>query len=625
MNLKYIFVVLLTLAFTQVDAQDLNLKASGTDYDLKYHYLKFEVDPDASTKYIKGLVTSYFETTTAGVDKISFDLIDNLTVDSVVYHTEKITFDHADDLLTVNFPGVICSAVLDSVSVYYQGNPSSSGGFGAFIKDEHNGTPIIWTLSEPYGARDWWPCKQGLYDKADSMDMVIVHPTGYKAAGNGVLISENEIDGKIYTHWKHRHSITAYLVAFAVTNYAEYSDYVPLGDNDSIEVLNYVYPEDLSYAKASTPATIPIMQLFNKLFITYPYKDEKYGHAQFGWGGGMEHQTMSFMVNFNFDLIAHELAHQWFGDYITCNSWKNIWLNEGFATYCESLTHEHGLSGTNWANWKRNEISYITSEPGGSLFVNDTTSDNAIFNGRLSYAKGGMVLHMLRWEVGDTAFFRGIRSYLQDEKLANAFASTENLREHMEAESGMDLNYFFQDWVYGQGYPRYTFSWGQEADNVGYIRINQQQSHSSVDFFELNIPIRFAGEGQDTILVFRNTENNQEFAWELDFKVSSAYFDPDVWIISKNPIIQSIKLPNERETMILSPNPVIDNLIISTYDSMRFNSVSIHNLSGQKIKEYGETGYDKRFTYNLSDLDNGLYFMILRSENNKYVRKIVKN
>jgi hypothetical protein len=355
-----------------------------------------------------------------------------------------------------------------------------------------------------------------------------------------------------------------------------------------------------------------------------PYRDEKYGHAQFGWGGGMEHQTMSFMVNFGFGLIAHELAHQWFGDYITCNSWKNIWLNEGFATYCESLTHEFGLSGENWANWKRNEINYITSEPGGSLFVNDTTSINAIFSGRLSYAKGGMVLHMLRGEIGDTAFFRGIRSYLQDEKLANAFASTENLQEHMETESGMDLDYFFQDWVYGQGYPSYSFYWGQDENGIGTIKISQTQSHSSVDFFELNVPIKFAGDGQDTIIVFRNTENDQDYTWELDFKVSSIYFDPDIWLIAKNPVIQSLKMPDKIETMIISPNPVNNSLKIRTYDTIQFEKVSVHNISGMKVKEFEATGYDKEFSFDFSKLKSGLYFVVFQSTNNKFVKKIVK-
>jgi aminopeptidase N len=621
MNLKLLFVLSTLAIFNHAYGQQLSHKSTGNNYDLKYHYLQFEVDP--AVYYIKGKVTTYFEMLSAN-NSISFDLANELTVDSILYHDQKITSTHTEDVLTANLPTSIPSGQLDSISVFYQGEPAQSGGFGAFIKGTHDGIPIIWTLSEPYGAKDWWPCKQELYDKADSIDLVIVHPTGYKAAGNGSLLSENEIDGKIYTHWKHLHSITAYLVAFAVTNYSTYSDYVPMDEGSPIEILNYVYPENLDIAKVNTPATIEIMQLYNKLFIPYPYRDEKYGHAQFGWGGGMEHQTMSFMVNFGFDLIAHELAHQWFGDYITCNSWKNIWLNEGFATYCESLTHEHGLSGKNWAIWKKNEINYITSDPGGALFVNDTTSENAIFNGRLSYAKGGMVLHMLRWEVGDEAFFNAIRNYLQDEKLANAFASTENLQKHLEAESGKDLNYFFQDWVYGQGYPTYSFYWGQNESGVGYIKINQQQSHPSVDFFELNIPIKFAGEGQDTTLVFNNTENNQEFTWELDFNVSDIYFDPDIWLIAKTQLIQTIQLPSEKETIIISPNPVVDELKVKTYDTIQFEMVSIHNISGTKVKEFGATGYDKQFSFEMGELKSGLYFVVFQCENNKFVKKIIK-
>lgn len=621
MKLKQLLILGCLLATKLTNGQQIIHKSTGSNYDLIYHSLQFEVDP--AVYYIKGKVTTYFEMKETGAS-VSFDLADELTVDSVLYHSQKITFSHSGDALTANFPGTISVGQPDSVTIFYQGEPPSSGGFGAFEQDNHNGAPIIWTLSEPYGSKDWWPCKHELYDKADSMDMIIVHPTDYKAAGNGKLISENLVDGKIHTHWKHRHPITAYLVAFAVTNYETYSDYVPMDEGDPIEVLNYVYPEDLAYAQANTPATIEIMQLFNELFITYPYRDEKYGHAQFGWGGGMEHQTMSFMGSFGFDLIAHELAHQWFGDYITCNSWKNIWLNEGFATYCESLTHEHGLSGKNWANWKKEEISYITSQPGGSLFVNDTTSINAIFNGRLSYAKGGMVLHLLRWEVGDTAFFKGVRNYLQDEKLANAFASTENLQEHMEAASGKDLNYFFLDWVYGQGYPIYTFSWGQHEDNNGFLKIEQSQSHNSVDFFELNVPIKFSGEGKDTILVFRNTENNQEYTWQLDFKVDKIYFDPDIWIITKGHNILSIKLPGESEKIILSPNPVVNSLTINTHDSIRFKSVFIHNMSGQKVLDFGQTVYDNRFEFDLSSLKKGFYFIVLESESDKIIKKIVK-
>jgi len=609
------------ILFLSIGIEAQNKASVGSNYDLKYHYLQFEVDP--AVQYINGLVTSYFKATTDNVSQITFDLVDVLSVDSVIYHGQKISSTHADDILSINLPVAIGINTIDSVSVFYQGVPPTGSGFGAFITSSHNGTPIMWTLSEPYGAKEWWPCKQVLTDKSDSIDIVIIHPEGYKAAANGVLVSETLKDGKIHTHWKHRHPITAYLIAFAVTNYATYSDYVPWGNN-SIQVLNYVFPESLDYAKASTPATIPIMQLYNQLFITYPYSDEKYGHAQFGWGGGMEHQTMSFMVNFGFDLIAHELAHQWFGDYITCSSWKNIWLNEGFATYCESLTHEHGLSGTNWTSWKKDEISYITQQPGGSLYVADTTSVNNIFNGRLSYAKGGMVLHMLRGEIGDTAFFRGIRSYLNDPKLANAFASTENFQAHMEAESGKDLNYFFQDWVYGQGYPMYTVLWSQGEDNIGYVRISQTTSHSSVSFFELNVPIKFYGEGRDTILIFKNTQNNQEFPWQLDFKVSSIYLDPNADIITKSPVVQSIIQPSSQEKIKLSPNPVKNELFVDMYENTEFKSVVIKNLSGQNVRDLGSTEYKKHFSFDLHNLPGGLYFIILQNDSNHFVKKIIK-
>ncbi|MDF1546834.1 MAG: M1 family aminopeptidase [Bacteroidales bacterium] len=622
--MKLISALLLVPFFliTKIEAQESQTKSMGFNYDLKYHSLMIEVDP--AKNYIKGAVTTYFKTLEDNTNQLSFDLSSVLTIDSVWYHSQKITYSHANNILNISLANSLNNQVIDSLTIYYQGVPQG-GGFGAFVKSEHQGTPIIWTLSEPFGAKDWWPCKQSLNDKADSVDIYIVHPQQYKAASNGLLLSETIENDKMVTHWKHRHPITAYLIAFAVTDYAVYSDYVPIGENDSIEVLNYVYPENLTTAKTQTSATIPIMELYNKLFITYPYKNEKYGHAQFGWGGGMEHQTMSFMVNFGFDLIAHELAHQWFGNYITCAGWKHIWINEGFATYCESLTHESGISGTNWANWKRNEISFITSKTGGAVYVSDTTNEYNIFDGRLSYAKGGMVLHTLRSEIGDSAFFRGIRNYLTDDKLANAFASTENFQAHMETESGKNLDYFFQDWIYGQGYPMYSIFWSQDDDNVGYLRIKQEQSHPSVDFFELKVPIRFAGEGKDTIIVFENTYNNQEFPWQLDFKVSSITFDPEINIITRAPVIQTIKLPDNKNTIILSPNPVRNELFVNTNQNTRFDSVLIFSLSGIKILDFGVTEYKRNFSFDLSNLKSGMYFIILQNDGIRYVKKIIKN
>ena len=287
-------------------------------YDLNYHRFEWEIDP--AVLYVKGAVTSYFEPTADGFDKIHFDFLDNLTVDSVLYHGTQMNHSFiTGEILMIDLPAVIPVGIQDSISVYYKGVPVG-GGFGSFANDTHNGVPALWTLSEPYGAREWWPCKQTLNDKIDSTDIYVTSPAQYRVASNGVLVSELEDNGMKTFHWKHRYPIPAYLVAIAVTNYEQYSEWLDIG-GDSIHILNYVYPESLAAAKVRTERTADIMALFNDLFGMYPFADEKYGHAQFGWGGGMEHQTMSFMGGFSHLLIAHELAHQWFGDKVTCGSW----------------------------------------------------------------------------------------------------------------------------------------------------------------------------------------------------------------------------------------------------------------------------------------------------------------
>jgi aminopeptidase N len=419
-----------------------NKSSTGTNYDVKYHRCYWQINPQVY--YIKGVVTTYYVAKQT-LSQIDFDLSDILTVDSVKYHNLNVTFSHQNNILSVSGLNVTQNT-LDSITIYYQGVPSNTG-FGSFIQSAHANDSIIWTLSEPYGAKDWWPSKENLNDKIDSTDIYIEVPQGNRAASNGVLISTQLTGSNVIYHWKHRYPIDYYLIALAVTNYAEYVQNIPLSTG-TLFMQNYFYPEDSISNSNDVQGFPPIIQLYDTLFTPYPFMNEKYGHAQFGWGGGMEHQTMSFMGGFGHELMAHELAHQWFGNKITCATWQDIWLNEGFATYLTGLTYEHMFNGYWWPIWKRNQINRITSQPNGSVFCNDTTNVNRIFDGRLSYAKGAYVLHMLRWVVGDSAFFAGVRNYLNDSLLAYALAYTNNLKSHLELASGRDLTEFFNDWFF---------------------------------------------------------------------------------------------------------------------------------------------------------------------------------
>lgn len=590
----------------------MKTNSTSYNYDVKYYRLKVEVDP--ALQFVIGEVTIYFVPTAASFQDMIVDCNAVLNVTNVDYHGTSISFDPVVNVQRIlHFPSTLTQGILDSVTIQYNGAPPSGSGFGSFITDTHgtNNTPVMWTLSEPYGASDWWICKNTLNDKADSLDMYITAPAQYRAASNGLLQSEiNNGAGKVTAHWKHRYPITSYLVALAVTNYSVYSDYlITNGGLDSLLILNYVYPEDLPSAQAATANVGGIIAYYESKFGPYPFRNEKYGHAQFGWGGGQEHQTMSFVTNYDYSLLAHELAHQWFGDKITCHSFQDIWLNEGFATYCAAISDAAINTPNDWGIWRPNTIDYVTQQTNGSVYCTDTTSVNSIFNWRLTYQKGALLLHMLRWKMGDAAFFTGMHDYMQDPNISYNYSQISDFQTHMETASGLSLTEFFDDWYYGQGFPTYQALWNQSAGNV-YIQINQTPSHPSVSFFDIPLPIQFSdANGNDTIVVVNPTFSGQVFSIPLPFSPITATFDPAYWILCKHTISlnSNIGISIEKDIAFTHsyPNPTQDKLHISSIKAPF--TANLYDLQGKLLQSETITALESDIS--LAKYPKGVYLL----------------
>lgn len=509
--------------------------AAQDSYDVKFYFLDLEADNQSA--FLKAKVSMKARVTTETLSEIEIGLSDLLQVDSVFINNVKTSFTHNDNIIRINSPSALSKNDLFTSVVYYQGDGQIDSFFSGITNAvSQTGEQVTYTLSEPENATDWFACKQSLDDKADSAYVFITVPAELKAASNGLLTKISDVEGgrKRY-EWKTRYPIAYYLISIAVADYQEYNT-TAVVDGKELLIQNYLYdnPTVLNDFKTVLDLTGDMVEDLSSLFGAYPFANEKYGHAMAPLGGGMEHQTMSTMDGFTFTLIAHELGHQWFGNAVTCATWRDIWVNEGFARYCEYLMIERLLSKEQADAWMGLVYDNALTRPSGSVYVPLASAQDEfrIFDGSLTYNKGGSLLHMIRFIVDDDEkFFQAIATFY--DQFRHGVATGLDFKAVLESATGRDFTDFFNEWYFGEGFPEFGVRWNYDSDTL-YIRQEQTTTHSSVDFFHIptEYKVEFEDGGEQLVRV-EATNDDELFALYAGKPVKAITLDPSRFILKQ--------------------------------------------------------------------------------------------
>lgn len=585
-------------------------------YDVTFYFLDLNVENN--TVAVSGNVTIKAKPTVTALDTFAFELISAMTIDSVFVNGLQRTFQHTNDLATVSLSSPIPQGTLFSVKVYYQGTPPT-GGFFSGVSTDYSAQyqkNVTWTLAEPYAAKDWWPTKQDLRDKADSVWVFLTTSPENKAGSEGLLTGITTMpNGKVRYEWKSYYPIDYYLISFAVADYQDYSLYAfPEGTSDSVLIQNYIYdhPNCLPDNKDAIDQTAAFIELYSDLFGLYPFINEKYGHCLTELGGGMEHQTMTTIGGFSFGIIAHELGHMWFGDKVTCATWSDIWINEGFATYTDYLAH-HFLSTPYYDSlWLKIRHDQVKAQPGGSVYIPPEELGDIwrIFDGRLSYSKGSLLLHMIRFELqDDDMFFNVLKTYV--EEYGDSVATGDNFRDWLESVSGKDFTDFFNQWYYGEGYPVYDIVWHQGGNDLDIIS-TQTASTSVTPLFKMLVPyhLNFT-DGTDTTLLLYQDANLNSYTVPVSKVIDNIELDPKQWILHKlNSISVGVEEKESPLHFTLGPNPAKDYLrIFFSHPSDKSSTLFISDLTGRPI--FSQTMENADRFIDISKFSPGVYLVSL--------------
>ena len=496
------------------------------DIDILHYDLSIDLYPDQ--RLIKGNATLTGKITNENITSLDLNFYDNLKITGATINGKAVNYERSATRIT--FPVNEVPKDTFILNIIYEGTPKLVG-LSSFVFGNINHQSVVYSLNEPQYASTWFPCDDRPDDKA-LLDIRITNDSSEVSVSNGKLIDISNQGSRRTYHWKTIYPISTYLICLYSSDYVEFDDrYISQDKSDTMAIKYFVFPKQLNDAKIDFSDHVDMLNFFARTFGEYPFIKEKYGVAEFLWQlGAEEHQTITgvgsiFIGGRKFfdDIYSHELSHQWFGDAVGLTSWKEIWLNEGFASYCEALYAEHvGGSGA------------LRSKMMGKFhkqFLGKIYDPEDLFS-QTVYDKGAWVLHMLRWEIGDTAFFKSMRNYYETYKYKNA--TIDDFKKICELVSGKNLDYFFKQWIFnGTGIINEQYSWNvdtEDSDFVLHLDLNQIQTGFEDYKFPLDLEVKFE-DNSSQFLKFEVDKREQVFNFKFKRKPVAVIFDPHSWIL----------------------------------------------------------------------------------------------